>query len=114
MGVFTGPGNCPYCQAEVMVACSTRADLVHLALTLLTGGLWGLAWLFCMYRTRACVCCQCGRILPRRRLNAPMQFPPGARPPANDSVRNHSEFNRILVAQNLVYYVPTSARYRST
>ena len=111
MGVYTGPGNCPYCQKEVMMACSTMVDLAHLALTLLTGGLWGLVWMYSLQRARACVCCRCGRVLPRARPNNLARLRPETSLPSNGSVRSQSEFNRILVAHNLVYYVPTSARY---
>lgn len=114
MGISTGSGYCPYCRAGVMVACPTSLDVVHLVLTLLTGGLWGLIWWYCRRYAPVCACCQCGRKLPRRRLQVgwpslwenPWQMGPAMVAP--------TEFNSFLVARNLVYYVPTSARYRHT
>lgn len=111
MSVLTGSGYCPYCREEVMVACSANATLVHLALTLLTGGLWGLVWLFCQFYAHACVCCQCGHGLSRAQLKALLRPDPEATWPFDPRIRNRSEFNSILVARNLVYYVPTSAHY---
>lgn len=112
MGVLTGSGYCPYCREEVMVACSANANLFHLALTLLTAGLWGLVWFYCQFHTHACVCCQCGHGLSRAQIKALLRPVPETAWPFELRIRNRSEFNGILVARNLVYYVPTSARYR--
>ena len=114
MGVSTGSGYCPYCQVNIMVACTTGIDRFHLLLTLLSGGLWGFIWLYYRLFAPVCACCQCGRRLSRRQIRA------GARPssetpwPYDPSVLKHAEFNSLLVARDLVYYVPTSARYRQT
>jgi len=112
MGIWTGSGYCPYCREEVMVACPASADLLHLTLTLLTGGLWGIVWLHRRFWARTCLCCQCGRRLRRARRKAAM-WPAAETTWAFDPVKpNGLEFNSLLVARNLVYYVPTSARYR--
>lgn len=111
MGVSTASGYCPYCREKVMLACTTGAVLLHLVLTLLTGGLWAVVWLHARFLAPHCVCCQCGRRMSRLRgrtarypdTTAPWPFDPG--------VRGNTEFNSILVARNLVYYVPTRARY---
>lgn len=112
MGVLAGSGYCPYCREEVMVACSADAKLLHLALTLITGGLWVFVWLYCQCRAHACVCCQCGHGLSRTQIKALLRPAPETSWPFDLRVHNQSEFNVILVACNLVYYVPTSARYR--
>ena len=111
MGVLTGTGYCPYCREEVMMACSADANLLHLALTLLTGGLWGIVWFYCQFRAQACICCQCGHGLSRAQINALIRPAPETMWPLNLNIHNQSEFNGILVDRNLVYYVPTSARY---
>ena len=112
MGILTGSGYCPYCREEVMLACSTSASLLHFGLTLLTGGLWGFVWLYCQFRAYACVCCQCGHGLTRAQVKAQLRPPLETTWPFDLRIRSQSDFNGILVARNLVYYVPTSARYR--
>ena len=114
MGVSTGPGVCPHCRTRVMVACTASHDGLHLALTLLTGGLWGAVWVYGRLFAPVCACCQCGRKLSRRQLQA-RPSDGGENPwPCDPAVLKHAEFNSLLVASNLVYYVPTSARYRHT
>jgi hypothetical protein len=114
MGVLAGSGYCPYCREEVMVACSADPKLLHLALTLLTGGLWAIVWLYYQFRVHACVCCQCGHGLSRAQIETLLQPAQETTWPFDLHVRNQSDFNGILVACNLVYYVPTSAGYRRT
>jgi hypothetical protein len=114
MGVWPGSGYCPYCREEVMVACSANTDLFHLALTLLTVGLWGLVWLYCQFHNHACVCCQCGQGLSRAQIKALFRPVPETAWPFDLRIHNRTDFNGILVARDLVYYVPTSARYRQT
>ena len=111
MSVLTGSGYCPYCREEIMVACTPVADLFHLALTLVTGGLWSVVWFYCRFHARTCICCQCGRRLARYRLKLALPSTPGAVWPFTPGDRSRSDFNRFLVSRNLVYYVPTSARY---
>lgn len=111
MSVLTESGYCPYCREEVMLACSAGANLLHLALTLITGGLWGIVWLYCQFRAHACVCCQCGHGLSRTHIKALLRSASETTWPFDLKIHNQSEFNGILVAHNLVYYVPTSARY---
>ena len=114
MGVLAGSGYCPYCREEVMVACSPDAKLLHLALTLFTGGLWAIVWLYCQFRAHACVCCQCGHGLSRAQIKVLFRPVPETVWPFDLRIRNRTDFNGILVARNLVYYVPTSARYGRT
>ena len=111
MGVLTGSGYCPFCQEEIMIACTPGTDLLHLALTLATGGLWGIVWLYCRFHARTCVCCQCGRKLPRSRLKMAFTSIPETLLPFHSKAPSSSDFNSMLVSRNLVYYVPTRARY---
>lgn len=114
MGVRTGSGYCPRCGEEVMVACGASADLLHLALTVMTAGLWGIVWLHRRLWARNCLCCQCGLRLRRARRKA-ARWPAGEASWTRDIAKpNALEFNSLLVARNLVYYVPTSARFRRT
>ena len=110
MGVWIASGFCPHCREEVMAACATSTDLLHLALTLVTGGLWGVVWMYCRFHARVCLCCQCGRRLSRTRLKEATQPVDALWPEAFKP--NGSEFNSLLVARNLVYYLPTNARFR--
>lgn len=112
MGVSTALGHCPHCQANVMVVCKAGADWMHFALTLLSGGLWSIVWLYCHLLAPACICCQCGRRLARRQLPAGPATVVDPQWPCDSGALKHVEFNSLLVARNLVYYVPTSARYR--
>ena len=112
MGVLTGSGYCPYCREKVMVACTANTHALHLLLTLLTGGIWGIVWLYFRFQPRACVCCQCGRGLTRTRLQTSSGSIPDTPWPSEADAHNHLEFNSFLVTRNLVYYIPTSARYR--
>jgi hypothetical protein len=109
MGVWIASGVCPHCREEVMVACAAGTDLLHLVLTLVTGGLWGIVWIYHRLHARDCICCQCGHRLTRARLRAKARdgiWPREAFKP------NGSEFNSLLVDRNLVYYLPTNARFR--
>ena len=114
MGVSTAPGICPYCRTRVMVACAASHDGLHLILTLLTGGLWGAVWVYLRLVAPVCACCQCGRTLSRRHLQARSSDDGETPLPHDPTVLRHAEFNSLLVACNLVYYVPTSAHYRHT
>lgn len=111
MGVVTASRYCPHCNEDVMVACSAGADFLHLILTLLSGGMWGLVWWHSRFRAQACLCCQCGRSLPRTRLKFAPRPPLGNPCPLDPAAQDGSEFNTLLVTRNLVYYVPTSARF---
>jgi hypothetical protein len=97
-----------------MVACSTGVDAIHMVLTLLSGGLWSIVWLYCRLFAPVCACCQCGHRLSRRQLQAGVQTLAETPWPCDPTALKHTEFNSLLVARNLVYYVPTSARYRHT
>jgi len=97
-----------------MMACPAVADLLHLALTLLSGGIWGIIWLYCRFRAHTCICCQCGRGLSRAHLKRSSQTIPESTWPFAANIRSQSDFNSILVARNLVYYMPTRAYYRRT
>jgi hypothetical protein len=97
-----------------MVACTTGIDRLHLLLTLLSGGVWGIVWLYCRLFAPVCACCQCGRRLSRRAMRAGTQPLLETPWPNEPSALKYTEFNSLLVARNLVYYVPTSARYRHT
>ena len=114
MGVSTGSGHCPYRRTRVMVACSAHQYWLHLILTLLTGGIWGAVWVGLRFYAPICACCECGRKLSRRQLQARAAECGDARWPCDPTVLQYAEFNSLLVARNLVYYVPTSARYRHT
>lgn len=54
---------CPHCQSRVLAVGTTPNHMLHLVLTLLTCGLWGVVWLLVVvgkiggYR---CVKCGCG------------------------------------------------------
>ena len=97
-----------------MVACPAGTDLFHLTLTLLSGGMWGIIWLYCRFYARTCICCQCGHSLSRSHLKRSPQTIPEAAWPFAPQIQNQSDFNSILVARNLVYYMPTRACYRRT
>ena len=97
-----------------MMACPAAADLFHLVLTVLSGGIWGIVWLYCRFCAHTCICCQCGRGLSRAHLKTPPQTIPEATWPFAPRIRNPSDFNSILVARNLVYYMPTRAYDRRT
>ena len=109
MGVWIASGYCPHCRDEVMAACAAGMEWLHLSLTLVTGGLWGIVWLYSRFHARVCVCCQCGRRLSRARLKATSAE---GFWPLESLKSNSSEFNSLLVARNLVYYLPTNARFR--
>lgn len=50
-------GYCKYCQQQVRITRTTPNHLLHLALTLLTGGLWFIVWLFDTNGAWRCIYC---------------------------------------------------------
>jgi len=54
-------GFCPYCQKHVVRWRKGTHHLLHLALTVLTGGLWLFIWIGVAIKFGGWRCSQCGR-----------------------------------------------------
>jgi len=53
-------GRCLECSENVVLKRKERQPLMHLFLTLSTGGLWLFVWLYLMFRTTGWFCSLCG------------------------------------------------------
>jgi hypothetical protein len=51
---------CPSCQTEVLAVASTPNHILHLLLSIVTGGLWLICWLMVALRVEAWRCARCG------------------------------------------------------
>jgi len=53
-------GYCGNCQKQVLIRRKGTNHLLHLILTLLTGGLWAIVWVICAIKVNGWRCSQCG------------------------------------------------------
>lgn len=62
MTVKSGGGFCPYCKKHVLTQKNTLNHILHLLLSVFTGGLWLVVWLLLIMRhTDDTRCVECGR-----------------------------------------------------
>ena len=54
---------CLYCQKQVLVNRPGTNHLLHLILTLVTGGLWLIIWILCSIKIGGWKCCRCGSVV---------------------------------------------------
>lgn len=60
MGIRVGSGFCPVCLRNVMTHENGPNHILHLILTLVTGGLWIIVWIVVAARRRPQNCTVCG------------------------------------------------------
>lgn len=114
MRMIISSGWCRSCEADVMVVCQKPSYFFHFAATVLTAGLWLIPWRFRITKTKPCICCQCGRRVRLSDVTPIAETPTWSHPLAgSDRLPTGGNFNALLVARNLVYYVPTLAAYRN-
>jgi hypothetical protein len=53
-------GYCQTCKKQVLIRRKGTNHLLHLILTLLTGGLWAIVWILCAIQIDGWRCSQCG------------------------------------------------------
>lgn len=52
---------CPYCQKDTLAVGTRPNHILHLILTILTGGCWALVWIFLWVFSGRYRCQVCGR-----------------------------------------------------
>ena len=57
------PRYCPTCRKQVIAIRAGTNHMVHLLLTLLTGGIWLIIWLLAAIKIGGWKCMHCGRKL---------------------------------------------------
>ena len=113
MGGFAAIGHCPDCNDHILFQCRRPHHLLHLALTVITQGIWLPVWLLLVLRSRQCACTRCGHLRSKDRL---ITTPLRSRLPTavsglalpTGAIHSRLEFHSYLVRNNLVYYMPTS------
>ena len=60
MGQHEATGFCKSCDRQVMIHRRSPNHVLHLLLTLLTGGLWLFIWILASIRIGGWRCSQCG------------------------------------------------------
>ena len=57
---------CTFCQRDILARRSIQRvnDILHLLLTLVTGGLWLLVWIFMSKEVGEWRCSSCGKVIP--------------------------------------------------
>jgi hypothetical protein len=53
-------GYCQTCEKQVLIKRKGTNHLLHLLLTLLTGGFWIIVWILCAIKVDVWRCSQCG------------------------------------------------------
>jgi hypothetical protein len=53
-------GYCTDCKKQVLIRRKGTNHLLHLILTLVTGGLWLIVWILCAIKIGGWRCSQCG------------------------------------------------------
>ncbi|MHC4062401.1 MAG: hypothetical protein ACYSR4_03310 [Planctomycetota bacterium] len=53
-------GYCTHCQKQVLIRRKGTNHVLHLLLTLVTGGLWLIVWILCAIKIGGWRCVQCG------------------------------------------------------
>lgn len=112
MSMTLASGRCRNCNDEAMVVCQAPRHGLHFVLSILTAGLWLPAWLIIAMVGYRCICCQCGRSVSAADVTTQAGTDTWYRPWGDlGSGAGSGNFNMLLVARNLVYYVPTLAAY---
>jgi hypothetical protein len=60
MAMIKEARNCKQCHKRVVADVRTANHVLHLLLSLLTGGLWLIVWLICAGGRNPGICPQCG------------------------------------------------------
>jgi len=58
-------GYCRKCEKQVRIRRKKTNHLLHLILTLLTGGVWIIVWILCSIRVDGWRCARCGETAKR-------------------------------------------------
>lgn len=61
MGTQQSSGYCHHCQQQVSISRPTPNHILHLLLTICTGGLWIIVWILLSLRPQAWRCNNCGK-----------------------------------------------------
>ena len=71
MARVSKPGWCNACNRQVAAVANRPSHLLHLLLTIITAGLWGIVWILAIVTASGWKCSLCG-------LDASMKGRPGA------------------------------------
>ena len=63
MGVKEKGGYCDNCSKDVLIRSSTPNHILHLLLSIVTGGLWLIVWLLLIVKVKEWRCTNCGHIV---------------------------------------------------
>jgi hypothetical protein len=58
-------GYCTHCEKQVLIRRKGTNHVLHLLLTLVTGGLWLIVWILCAIKIGGWHCAQCGTSVAR-------------------------------------------------
>ena len=53
-------GYCTHCQKQVLIKRKGTNHILHLLLTLFTGGIWLIVWILCAVKVGGWHCSRCG------------------------------------------------------
>jgi len=103
-------GYCKKCSQKVLICCPVPFDHLHLALSILTFGLWLPVWIFLSIRT--CQCTQCMSRISGFSTGFSWLDPSLSKPWIDDRFgcrfkKKHKDFNSLLIKNGLVYYAAT-------
>lgn len=115
MGHQSAVAVCARCNEKVLASCLRPFHLLHLLMTVVTGGFWAPVWGILAIRSMTCRCRKCGGPVSRWKADCRVTTASLARPFAGEIPAESapgSAFNAMLVRNNLVYYMPTSAPLR--
>lgn len=103
-------GFCPRCAEPVAAWVPVPNHGLHFLLSLISLGTWLPIWLLVAIHGRTCRCQQCGRRFAQWLAGpvAPVLFDSDP-PDAGARLCPAAALHGLLIAQNLVYYMPTAA-----
>ncbi|GBC61207.1 hypothetical protein DENIS_2167 [Desulfonema ishimotonii] len=105
-------GYCPHCNREVSIRYSSPRHFLHLAVSVMTFGLWLIVWIYLIFHAHRFRCPHCQG--PVSVLFSQCSIASLSQPWGTCGIRcanrySRCDFNSVLIENGLVYYASTRA-----
>ena len=91
---------CGHCNKQVLAICDGPNHILHLILTIITGGLWGIVWVLVSFGKKEWRCSHCGTLIDESL--ASNQRPDVIKIQPHRMVKKHGENHSIVLPLSLI------------
>ncbi|WP_207687086.1 hypothetical protein [Desulfonema limicola] len=103
-------GYCKICSHKVLISCPVSCNCLHMALSIITLGLWLPVWICLSFRT--CRCTECLNKISGFSIRCSCLGPSLSKPWIDKRFgtrlkKKRQNFNSLLIENGLVYYAAT-------